>query len=67
VTAPVRWVETIRRARASGATTLVEIGPGKVLTGLARRIDPTLRCLNVEDPASLAAVVAALGAAEGAA
>ncbi|HUD70419.1 MAG TPA: ACP S-malonyltransferase [Dongiaceae bacterium] len=67
VTAPVRWVETIRRARALGATTLLEVGPGKVLTGLARRIDPDLRCLNVEDPASLEAAVAALGAAAGAA
>jgi len=67
VTAPVRWVETIRRARVLGATTLLEVGPGKVLTGLARRIDPDLRCLNVDDPASLEASVAALRAAAGAA
>ena len=67
VTAPVRWVETIRRARALGATTLLEVGPGKVLSGLARRIDPEIRCLNVEDPPSLEAAVATLGAAGSAA
>lgn len=66
VTAPVRWVETIRRARALGATTLVEIGPGKVLTGLARRIEPELTTLNLEDPAGVAAAVAALAGAGGA-
>ena len=65
VTAPVRWVETIRRARSLGVTTLVEIGPGKVLAGLARRIDPDLQVLNVEDPAGVAATAAALGAAGG--
>jgi len=66
VTAPVRWVETIRRARALGATTLVEIGPGKVLAGLARRIEPELTILNLEDPAGVAAAVAALAGAGGA-
>jgi len=61
VTAPVRWVDTVRRIAALGATTVVEIGPGKVLTGLAKRIAPDLRLLNVEDPASIEAAVAALG------
>lgn len=67
VTAPVRWVETIRRARDLGVTTLLEVGPGKVLAGLARRIDPDLKVLNVEDPAGIDAAVAALGADGGAA
>ncbi|HEU4402144.1 MAG TPA: ACP S-malonyltransferase [Candidatus Polarisedimenticolia bacterium] len=67
VTAPVRWVETIRRLAASGARALVEIGPGRVLTGLARRITPDLTLLNVEDPASLEATVDRLQAEGGAA
>jgi [acyl-carrier-protein] S-malonyltransferase len=62
VTAPVRWVETIRRIAALGAMTIVEVGPGKVLTGLAKRITPELTLLNVEDPASLDAAAAVLGA-----
>ncbi|HEV8198799.1 MAG TPA: ACP S-malonyltransferase [Candidatus Polarisedimenticolia bacterium] len=61
VTAPVRWVDTVRRIAALGTTTVVEIGPGKVLTGLAKRIVPEMRLLNVEDPASIEAAVASLG------
>jgi [acyl-carrier-protein] S-malonyltransferase len=58
VTAPVRWVETVQRIALSGVDTLIEIGPGKVLSGLARRIDKTLRAYSVEDPAGLQAVLA---------
>ena len=68
VTAPVRWVETILAMRALGARILVEIGPGKVLTGLARRIAPDLTLLNIEDPAGLeatAATLAGLGVGKG--
>lgn len=66
VTAPVRWVDTVMAFRGLGAGTQVEVGPGRVLSGLARRIDPGLELLNVEDPASLDKTVAALaaGAAE---
>lgn len=39
---PVRWVECVQALKAHGVTHLVECGPGKVLAGLARRIDPTL-------------------------
>ena len=39
---PVRWVECVQALKARGATHLVECGPGKVLAGLARRIDPAL-------------------------
>ncbi len=62
VTGPVRWVETILAMQALGVRILVEVGPGKILTGLARRIAPELTLLNVEDPPSLMATAAALAA-----
>ncbi|HYV65292.1 MAG TPA: ACP S-malonyltransferase, partial [Myxococcales bacterium] len=58
VTAPVRWVESVQRMAMSGVDTVIELGPGKVLTGLARRIDKKLRAFNVEDPQSLRVVLA---------
>lgn len=53
VTAPVRWVESMRRMIDQGASYFVEVGPGKVLTGLMRQIDRAQKCVNVEDSASL--------------
>ncbi len=50
---PVRWVETIRAMAAQGVTTVIECGPGKVLSGLNKRIAPELRALCIHDPASL--------------
>jgi [acyl-carrier-protein] S-malonyltransferase len=44
---------------AEGVTTFVEVGPGKVLSGLFRQIDRRQKCLNVEDPASLEKVLTA--------
>src|SRR5438067_685437 len=58
VTSPVRWVETIQKMVLHGVDTLVELGPGKVLAGLIRRIDKGLRTYSVEDPQSLKAVLA---------
>jgi [acyl-carrier-protein] S-malonyltransferase len=60
---PVRWADTVRAMLAGGATTFVECGPGKVLTSLNRRIErkPELRMLALEDPASIAAALAACG------
>ena len=63
VTAPVRWVETVRRLRALGVAIIIEVGPGRVLGGLAKRIEPEMTCLNVDGPDSLAATVTALTAA----
>ena len=53
----VRWVETIQKMQADGVTHVVECGPGKVLTGLVKRIAPELNALSINDPASLAAVL----------
>ena len=54
VTAPVRFVDMVHTLGREGVTRLLEIGPGRVLTGLARRIDRKLSCQNL----SLAAEVA---------
>ncbi|MFL6691807.1 MAG: ACP S-malonyltransferase [Ramlibacter sp.] len=51
---PVRWVDCVRTIQARGVTTLVECGPGKVLMGLVKRIDPALQSGAVHDPATLA-------------
>lgn len=50
---PVRWVECVQAVKARGLTTLVECGPGKVLAGLVKRIDPELTGLALFDPATL--------------
>lgn len=53
VTLPVLWEESIRELIEQGATTFVEVGPGRVLSGLLRQIDRSVHSLNVEDPKSL--------------
>jgi [acyl-carrier-protein] S-malonyltransferase len=60
VTAPVRWEEVVVRLVKEGAGIFVEVGPGKVLSGLIRRIAPDVQILNVEDRPSLDATLAAL-------
>lgn len=57
---PVRWVECVAALKARGIDTLVECGPGKVLAGTVKRIDPTLTGLSLLDPASLTNVKEAL-------
>jgi [acyl-carrier-protein] S-malonyltransferase len=47
LTAPVRWIECVQRLVELGATTLIEVGPGSVLSGLARRIAPGVRAVAV--------------------
>ena len=59
---PVRWTQTVR-ALLAVAPILIECGPGKVLTGLNRRIERGASCYALEDPESLAAAVAAASAA----
>lgn len=50
----VRWVECVQAIQGRGLQHIVECGPGKVLAGLCKRIDPTLTALVVADPSSLA-------------
>lgn len=56
VPSPVRWEESIRRLASRGVEQFIEVGPGKVLTGLLRAIDRSLKGANVEDLPSLEAL-----------
>lgn len=56
LTAPVRWMESVQWMIAQGVDTFVEVGPGKVLTGLLRRIDRSVQRINVEDVADIRAL-----------
>jgi [acyl-carrier-protein] S-malonyltransferase len=62
VTGAVRWVECIGLLQQAGVTNYIEVGPGKILTGLNRQIDRALITTNVEDPASLEKTLAVYAA-----
>ena len=64
VSSPVRWQETIELLLQEGVGTFVEVGPGKVLSGLVRQIQREAICLNVEDAASLNAARERLAAGQ---
>jgi len=53
VVMPVRWFDSMHELIEAGVSIFVEVGPGKVLSGLLRQIDRSVRCFNVEDAASL--------------
>ncbi|HEY1654153.1 MAG TPA: hypothetical protein VGF86_03460, partial [Candidatus Tumulicola sp.] len=57
VSSPVRWLESVREMIDHGVNVFVEVGPGKVLVGLLRQIDRSVRCFSVEDSASLQAAL----------
>jgi [acyl-carrier-protein] S-malonyltransferase len=61
VSSPVRWLESMELLIREGVDTFVEVGPGKVLTGLMRQISREVKCFNVEDAASLKSAAANLG------
>ena len=61
VSSPVRWLESIELLIKQGIDTFVEVGPGKVLTGLMRQISREVKCFNVEDAGSLKSAAAGLG------
>jgi len=56
VVCPVRWEESVRRLKDLGCEKIMEIGPGKVLSGLIRRIESTLEVKNMDNPESIAAL-----------
>ena len=57
ITMPVRWLDSVHEMIEGGVKIFVEVGPGKVLLGLLRQIDRSVRCFNVEDAASLQATL----------
>jgi len=59
---PVRWVEVIEKLSANGVTTMIECGPGKVLTGLVKRIAPQVTTFAINDQSSLQAALDAASA-----
>jgi [acyl-carrier-protein] S-malonyltransferase len=59
---PVRWVQCVQAMAAAGATLMIETGPGKVLSGLGRRIDKSTTTLPAADPAALDNALAAAAA-----
>ena len=63
VSAPVRWEDVVRRLIADGARTFVELGPGTVLSGLIRKIDPAVTALSIENVQGLEKALLALRAA----
>jgi [acyl-carrier-protein] S-malonyltransferase len=63
ISMPVRWEESVRLLIEEGVNTFVEVGPGRVLTGLLRQIERSVAALNVEDEKSLAGTVEKIAAA----
>lgn len=57
---PVRWTDTIRKMAAEGITRFVEVGPGSVLSGLTRAIDPSLQAAKFGEPADLEKITSLL-------
>lgn len=60
VSSPVRWEEVVRRLVADGARTFVELGPGTVLSGLIRKIEPAVAAVSVENVKGLEKALAVL-------
>jgi [acyl-carrier-protein] S-malonyltransferase len=61
VTVSVRWEESMQRLQSLGCEAAIEVGPGRVLAGLLKRIVPEMPCVSVSDPATLAEVQGVLG------
>jgi [acyl-carrier-protein] S-malonyltransferase len=60
---PLLWEDSVRNMVNNGVDTFIEVGPGRVLSGLIKRIDAAVRIMNIEDSASLNKTLAALSAA----
>lgn len=67
VSSPVRWEDVVKRLVAEGATTFVEMGPGTVLAGLVKKIEPSVTAMSIENSQGLDKALAALepGRADG--
>ena len=63
VSSPVRWEDSVRRLASEGVTRYVEVGPGKALSGMIKRIADGATILNVESPGDLPAVEGLFSAA----
>lgn len=61
LSSPLLWEDSVRAITESGVSVFIEVGPGRVLSGLIRRIEPEAKALNVEDPESLVKTLEALG------
>jgi [acyl-carrier-protein] S-malonyltransferase len=61
VSSPVRWLQSMELLISEGVDTFVEVGPGKILSGLMRQISRQVKCFNVEDADSLKTTAANLG------
>jgi [acyl-carrier-protein] S-malonyltransferase len=61
VASPVRWKDSVLRLIQEGVTRFVEIGPGRVLSGLVRQIDRTSEVINIDGPESLTQALAVIG------
>jgi [acyl-carrier-protein] S-malonyltransferase len=59
VVSPVRWQESVEELARQGCTRALEVGPGRVLTALVKRIAPTIRCIAAEDPEAAIQALAA--------
>ncbi len=57
---PVRWVDTINNMKLDGVGAMLEVGPGRVLTGLVRRIDKSIKTFNLDNAGELDALIASL-------
>jgi len=60
VSQPVRWLASVEFLASQGVQSFIEVGPGKVLSGLVRQINRDLRCVNIEDEATLRAAAQAI-------
>ena len=60
VSSPVKWLQSVERLVADGVDTVIEVGAGKILSGLVRQINRDVRCLNVENSESLKSTLESL-------
>ncbi len=65
IDAPVLWTQTVRGMIADGITTFIEVGAGKVLSGLVRRVDRSVTCVTAGDAGQIESVLRTMSSSEG--